>query len=331
MKLAGRLHAAENAPGTGGSVGHIENPLCIDDFGLMIDDLFDSSIINPKSSIHCLLYPTLFLPGKVGRTKDTLGSDRGMDRIEQALVEALRQALVEPGEQRLYRSGKLSGLFAGRTGPQGIAAAQALRDGLLEVVRTETKGKTAIEWVRLTPRGVEFLHERESPLVALQELRSTLRLNQQAIPVWLTEMDGHLQALDERLAADARKWLERLDALARRVDETLRRLEQSAPLLPPEIAGDYPWAIDVLNYLDRRRLAAGPPANGEPADCPLPELFTALAGQHPGISISVFHEGLRRLHERRLLHLRPAASLADLPQPEYALLDGAAVLYYAAR
>jgi len=245
-------------------------------------------------------------------------------------VEALRQALSEPGEQRLYRGGKLTGLFPSRNGVHAAAAAQALRDGLLEIVRTEIRGKTTLEWVRLTPRGVDFLHERESPLVALHELRSTLRLNQQAVPAWLTEMRGALQAMDERLAADARKWLERLDALTRRVDETLRRLEQSAPLLPPEIAEAHPWAIDALNYLDRRRLAAGPSPNGD-GNCPLPELFAALVRQHPDLSVSVFHEGLRRLHERRLIQLQPAACLADLPQPEYALLEGAVVLYYVAR
>ncbi|MGH7169243.1 MAG: hypothetical protein ACRELG_03060 [Gemmataceae bacterium] len=254
-----------------------------------------------------------------------------MVRIEQSLVAALRQALTEPGEQRLYRSGKLSGLFPSRNGVHGSAAAQALRDGLLEIVRTETKGKTVFDWVRLTPRGVEFLHDRESPLIALQELRSTLRLNQQAVPVWLTEMRGALQAMDERLAADAHKWLERLDALTRRVDETLRRLEQSAPLLPPEIAQEHPWAIDALNYLDRRRLAAGASPNGDILTCPLPELFAALVRQHPELSVRVYHEGLRRLHERRLLQLRPAASLDDLPQPEYALLEGAAVFYHVAR
>jgi FtsZ-binding cell division protein ZapB len=248
-------------------------------------------------------------------------------QVEQSLVEALRQALAEPGEQRLYKSGKLNGLFPGRNGVHGTAADQALRDGLLEIVRTETKGKTVIDWVRLTPRGVEFLHERESPLCALQELRSLLQLNQQAVPAWLTEMRGALQAMDERLAADARKWLERLDALARRVEETLRRLEQSAPLLPPEIAESHPWAIDALNYLDRRRLAA----KGDACSCPLPELFAALVRQHPNLSVRVYHEGLRRLHERRLVQLQPATHLTDLPQPEYALLEGAAVLYYVAR
>jgi DNA-binding PadR family transcriptional regulator len=284
-----------------------------------------------KAASGGLLYPTLFVPGTVTGSKRIDGSDRDMVHVEQSLVEALRQALAEPGEQRLYKSGKLNGLFPSRNGVHGTAAAQALRDGLLEIVRTETKGKTVIEWVRLTPSGVEFLHERESPLCALHELRATLQLNQQAVPAWLVEMRGALQAMEERLAADASKWLERLDALARRVDETLRRLEQSAPLLPPEIAEAHPWAIDALNYLDRRHLAAGPSNNGDASACPLPELFTALLRQHADLSLRDYHEGLRRLHERRLVQLQAAANLADLPQPEYALLEGAAVWYYVAR
>jgi hypothetical protein len=49
------------------------------------------------------------------------------------------------------------------------------------------------------------------------------------------------------------------------------------------------------------------------------------------LAVADFHDGLRRLHERRSLRLQAAAGPAELPQPEYALLDGGAVLYYAAR
>jgi hypothetical protein len=216
-------------------------------------------------------------------------------------------------------------LFSGRGGAAGEAAVLALRDGLLEVVRTETKGKTVIDWVRATPRAVEFLHEQESPVQALRELRTALRTNQAAVPVWLAEMRGTLQALDDRLAADAQKWAQRLEALTRRVEETLRRLEEATPPIPPDVLAAYPWAIDTANYLDRRR------GGGAVDDCPLPELFAALLRQHPELSVCTFHEGLRRLHDRRVLRLQPADGLADLAQPEYALLDGATVLYYAVR
>lgn len=247
-----------------------------------------------------------------------------MDRVTETLLEALETALAAGEERRLHRSGKLDGLFPGRGGTVGEAAAQALRDGLLEVVRTETKGKTVCEWVRLTPRGVDFLHEHKSPVRALQELRRALRGSREAVPAWLEEMRTSLRALGDRLEEDARRWHERLEGLERRVEEALRRLESAAPL-PPDVAREHPWSVDAVNYLDRRRDAGGA------GNCPLPELYAALARAHAGLSVSAFHEGLRRLHERHVLRLEAAAGLADLPQPEYALLDGGGVFYTATR
>src|SRR5438552_9526055 len=99
-----------------------------------------------------------------------------MDKSTSALVDVLKQALTQPGEQRLFRSGKLPGVFAGRAGLNAELAAQALRDGLLEITRTETKGKTTTEWVRVTSRGVEFIHQYESPVQALHDLRAVLQM-----------------------------------------------------------------------------------------------------------------------------------------------------------
>src|SRR5205085_7944438 len=117
-----------------------------------------------------------------GRPRRRPEAQRAMqDRVTEVLTAALKQALADhPAEHRLYKSGKLEGLFPGRSGAGGEAAARALRDGLVEAVRTEVKGKTTIEWVRLTPRGVEFVHGQESPAVALRELRDTLRTNQES-------------------------------------------------------------------------------------------------------------------------------------------------------
>src|SRR5262249_48332314 len=105
-----------------------------------------------------------------------------MDKVTETVVEALKQGMAEPGEQRLFRSGKLSGLFAGRGGVNATAAAQAVRDGLLEVIRNETRGKTVIEWVRVTPRGVDFVHNHESPVRALDELRAVLQATRDGVP-----------------------------------------------------------------------------------------------------------------------------------------------------
>jgi hypothetical protein len=245
------------------------------------------------------------------------------DKVVAVLVEALKQALAESGEQRLFRSGKLNGLFPGRGGVHSEAAARALRDGLLEVVRTETKGKTVIEWVRLTPRGVNFLHEHESPLRALDELRAALQTAEAGVPVWVGEMHKRLQELAGRLEEDSQRWLRYLEALRLRVDESLRRLESALPQVPNRVAAEVPWAVDALTYLERRE------KSGAAGDCPLPELFGALAEKHPGLSVAAFHDGLRRMNERRMLHLLPHPVTANgLPQPEFAMLDGADVLYY---
>jgi hypothetical protein len=245
------------------------------------------------------------------------------DKVADALVEALQQALACGAEQRLFRSGKIDGLFPGRTGTNGDAAARALRDGLLEITRSETRGKSTVEWVRLTPRGVEFLHEHESPIRALEHLRDTLRLNEAAIPVWLSDMKREVGAMAERLEQDARRWAERLEGLSRRVGEALDRLEKQKAPLPEELATAVPWASAALDYLDRRRSAGAP-------ECDLPELFEAVRRSSADLSITSFHDGLRRLQERRALRLLPVEESWSLTQPEYALFDGRRVFYRAA-
>jgi hypothetical protein len=248
------------------------------------------------------------------------------DKVTETLVDALKLALAEPGAQPLFKSGKQPGLFASRGGVNAEAAARALRERLLEVVRTETKGKTTIEWVRITPRATEFLHEQESPLQALRDLRTILQTNREGIPLWLAEMEGELQALSRRLAEEAGRWTHRLDALSGQVDMALRRAEAAGPQLPDGMGNDAPWALDALAYLDHRR------SSGAPGDCPLPELFAALHEKYPELSVSAFHDGLRRLDDRRALRLLPfAGSPSEIPEPEYALLEGATLLYYVER
>jgi hypothetical protein len=247
------------------------------------------------------------------------------DKLTDVLLDALKRA-IGTGEQRLFRAGKLDGLFASRSGVNGDAAAQALRDELLEPVRTETKGKATVEWVRLSPRGMEFLHDHESPVIALHELRDFLRQNQEGLPAWLSALRQRLQELDTCVTDEVRQLSQRLGGLQQRVEDTLRRLEDAAPTLPAGVTGAVPWAKDATTYLDHRKIAG---ANGP---CPLPELFTAVQQQHETLTIREFHEGLRLLRQRRALQLAAFRDSTDqLPQPEFALLDGAELLYFAGR
>jgi hypothetical protein len=248
------------------------------------------------------------------------------DKVTEALVGALKQALAEAKEQRLFKSGKLDGLFPGRSSVNTEAANRALRDGLLEVVRTEVRGKTSIDWVRSTPRAVQFVHELESPLQNLKDLRNVLHTTREGIPAWLAEMRRDLQALVAHLTEETQRWTHRLDHLGQRVEEAILRLEAGDGAAVDGRSRPVSWTHEALIYLDRRREsgAAGP--------CPLPELFVALREHDADLSLKTFHEGLRRLHERHALQLLPfTGPPGELPEPEYALPDGAAVLYFAAR
>lgn len=247
-----------------------------------------------------------------------------MDKLTQALVDALKQTFLQPGEQRLFRAGKLPGVFAGRAGLNADAAAQALRDGLLEIVRTETKGKTTTEWVRVTPRGVEFVHRHESPVQALHDLRAVLQMTQEGLPVWMNELRKELQALGDRLTEQAQKINHHIDALSKRVVEAIGRAEAATPTAP-DLTGIVAWAPAVLEYLDKRK------ASGVVNHCAMPELFAALREKQTELTVTDFHAGLRRLHDKGVLRLLAWEGPAELPEPEFALLDGAATYYHVAR
>ncbi len=247
-----------------------------------------------------------------------------MDKVQQILIESLRQAAGEPAEQRLYRSGKLPGIFPGRTGASHEAATQALREQLVEVVRTETKGKTTVEWARVTPKGVEFLHSHESPVRALDELRAALQATREGVPAWVAEIRARLEALAGRLTEEVQAVMRRLDVLSQRVAEALQRAGHGTGL-PEQAVASLPWGPDAVGYLERRK------AGGVQNDCPMPELFAALKEKHPELLVKDFHAGLRRLHDRGAVRLVPFADNGALPEPEYALLDGAAVYYHVAR
>src|SRR4051794_2641197 len=76
---------------------------------------------------------------------------RAQAKLAEHLVDALKLAIESPGEHRLFRWGKLAGLFPSRAGACGAAATMAVRDGLVEITRTEPRGKLIVEWVRATP------------------------------------------------------------------------------------------------------------------------------------------------------------------------------------
>lgn len=248
-----------------------------------------------------------------------------MDKAKGLMLEALRAGAAAGQEQRLYRSGKLPGLFAARTSLHIDAAGQAVKAGFLEIIRTELRGKTPVEYAKVTAQGMEYLLAQDSPVRALDELKGMLETQQDGLPRWLAEFNQRLEEMKLRFTSEIEALGTRLKQLTDRAAEAMRRVDKSGPPLPEGAAGNIPWAHDAATYLDQRR------NGGLDEKCPLPELFAALKSNEADLSIKDFHLGLRRLHDRGVLRLLPHEDPQGPAEPEFALLDGQFVYYFAAR
>jgi hypothetical protein len=249
---------------------------------------------------------------------------RELEKRDAALLDGLRAALAGD-EHRLYRSGKLDGLFPAKTGLAGEAAALAIREGLLEYARTEARGRFEIEWVRLTARGVDYLYEHDSPKAVLGEMRDMLAAARSGIPMWQDEMLKSLERLGSHITEQMSHYLAKLDALSKRVEHALRRAEVAGPDVSESLRAVVPWGVDALAYLDRRR------EGGAAGECPLPELFGAVRAKHPAITMREFHDGLRRLVDNRAVRLSPWTGPGSIPQPEYALMAEGRLMFHVGR
>jgi len=234
-------------------------------------------------------------------------------RRTELLLDALKAAVAETRDHRLFSSGKFTGLFPNRSTACAEAAHEANSLGLFETVRTETKAKQVIEWVRITPKGIAFLHDHDSPKAVLQDLKATLNATAAGIPDWMHDTREQLAELKIDFESKAGEMIAQLAELTTRVEAALRRVDAATPKLPSILQTVVPWGVTALEYLDHRRevLVSG--------ECSLRELFVALRPKFPDLSVPDFHTGLRRLHDNRSIQLNRSESGGD---PEYAILIG---------
>ena len=240
---------------------------------------------------------------------------RAAEQRTELILDGLKQAIARPGEHRLFRAGKLAGLFPSRAGAPAEAARIALADGLLETVRTEPRGKLIVEWVRATPRGIAFVHDHDSPKAVLRELRELIGPTRDGVPVWMDEARQEITRAVARYERMGRELLARLDDLTDRIDAALRRSEIAGPGLPESVASMIPWATDALAHLDLRRSARAA------GTCSLADLFAAVRERHPGLTVPEFHDGLRRLADHRAVRLGGSVPGTE-GDPEYVLIIG---------
>lgn len=244
------------------------------------------------------------------------------ERRNELLLDGVKAAIATPGEHRLFRFGRLAGLFPSRAGLSADAAGLALKLGLLESVRTEMRGKLVVEWVQATAHAVGYVHEHDSPKSVLRELKDVLQATRDGVPVWMKEAKAEIADISYRFDRRANAILKRLDEVAERVDAVLRRAESRTPAIAEPVGRVIPWAVDALEYLDHRV------EGGAAGTCPLPELFHAMRLKFPSLPLPEFHHGVRRLHDLRALRLAETDMMAE---PEHAVLADGKLMYAASR
>lgn len=229
--------------------------------------------------------------------------------LNTLIVEALQRAAAAPEGMPLVSSKAVPGLFTGGAAAKQAAVACKER-GLLHVVRTQNRGRTALEVCALTEEGWRHLLEESSPRPVLEALRAAL--DQQTAK--LSELTA--AANTQRAAVDA------IRSAVSRIEENLRQ-----PKGPP-----FPLSKNGTPSLEETiKQALSAWHERQPmGDCPLPELLRRVRETSPGSTIGRFHDAVRELSDERVLSLHPwTGPLYEMPEPEAALLVGHEIAYYA--
>lgn len=232
------------------------------------------------------------------------------EKSTQLILEALGRAAADPEGVPLHGGKTVPGLFAANAAGKQVAQ-QCKNEGLLRVVRTETKGKATTEVCAITEKGLAFLLSQVSPKQVLEEFLRVLQSRQGQV--------------DDLLAA-ARRMQESLDALKHAAERALQEVHKTASVVGPGHSsnGTETWLAAVMACLARHH------ESGATDDCSLPLLYHHAQQIAPQLTIGQFHDGLRKLLEQQHIYLHPwTGPLYDLPEPSLALMVGHEIAYYA--
>jgi hypothetical protein len=265
------------------------------------------------------------------------------DKLTQQIIEALTRAAADPGGMPLYSSKSDAGLFPNTSGAKP-AAQKCLADDLIRATGTDPTTKAPRELYGLTDKGWEFLLAAVNPKQVLEDFVRVLELRQGEV--------GELLDTARRMANSLQGLKEAVARVLPAVSEA--RVVRPTPLTPlpggrgapgvgapdhvyvspdatsPSLRGggrgvgllcEAALAPAILAHLaDHRGLT----------DCTLPELYRALVHLNPAPSIGEFHDCLRTLYADGSLSLHSwTAPLYQMPEPQFALLVGHDVAYFA--
>lgn len=234
------------------------------------------------------------------------------DTSTQLILDALRRAVAEPMGLPLFAGRARPGLFANAARARQ-AAQRCKDDALLGVVRTGSDNRSSYEVCTITEKGLAYLLEQTSPKGVLHDLAGGLAKQQEQL--------GELVDTAKQTQAN-------IAALKTVVDKVLQQIHHAAPRSSDNGVvtrnGTEPWMPLLLSHLHHRENSKATD------DCPLPVLFRAGQSACAELTIGLFHDGLRRLHDEGRIYLHPwTGPLSEIPEPPYALLVGHEIAYYA--
>ncbi|HEY1186591.1 MAG TPA: hypothetical protein VGE74_02990 [Gemmata sp.] len=265
------------------------------------------------------------------------------DKLTQQILDALTRVAAEPTGLPLYGAKADPGLFP-NVATAKPAAQKCLADDLVRVVGTDAKNRSPRDLYALTDKGWEYLLAAVNPKQVLEDFVRVLEARQGEVRELLSTA---------RRMADGLQGLK--DAVSRVLPSvTAARVERPAPPAPlPEGKGEISEVASCAPGSQSGPEGSFPPFpsgrgagcllepdlaaavlahladHAGPADCPLPDLFRGLALNGP-LTIGEFHDCLRQLHADGTVSFTAwAGPLYALPEPQYALLIGHGIAYYA--
>lgn len=290
-------------------------------------------------------------------TSPTHGCPVVADKLTPLIVDALSRAAADPGGVPLYGTKADPGLFPSSAAARP-AAQKCLDEGLIRVVRTETKGKQSRDLCAATEAGMKFLLDRVSPKQVLEDFVRVLEARE-AQAVELTAAANGMMATLAGMRAS-------LAAVLPQVQASRVGIPDDAPATAEERPGSSPHRLRLLPFSPPpsreesregsksmngvatleaptrvrasddlaaavvARLSDWSASAGVGQDCPLPELYRSLSTRERPPSIGTFHDCLRQLHDDHRVYLHPwTGPLYALPEPACALLVGHEIAYYA--
>ncbi len=245
------------------------------------------------------------------------------DKPTQLLLDALAAAAADPAGLPLFKAKGEPGLFPATAAGKPVAQ-KALADGLLALVPA-TGLRPGRETAGITPRGLDALAAHASPKQVLEDFVRAVERREADVRSLATET-GRLADAFAGLKATLAAILPRVTADRPGVNG---RHPQESAGMPATVTAPPRGGVDLVGpILARLSDWAASAAAGQ--DCPLPDLFRSLSTLADPPTIGTFHDCLRALADAHRVYLHPwTGPLYTLPEPEYALLSGHNVAYYA--